>query len=107
MAECEKLVSEIEAIDGEISLLKSRRRKLYAAFRSELKGTDIAKERHGLKGSSNSRAKIGSVKALRIYHDPRPIADVAKAYGISYSHVRKIKLGERWAHITGANGGHH
>lgn len=41
-------------------------------------------------------AKLNLRKAARIRNDPRRAADVAEEYGVSPSHVNRIKNGEQW-----------
>jgi hypothetical protein len=46
-------------------------------------------------------SKLSEKAALRIYKDPRPTREIAKEYSIATGHVRQIKRGRAWAHVTG------
>ncbi len=68
-------------------------------FGRPLAGSDEAKEKHGLRGSRNGRAKLSASQILRIKSDPRSAKEIAATYHISEGHLYKIKRGEKWSHL--------
>ena len=57
-----------------------------------------------LRGEQNGRAKIGEGEVLSIRNDNRSHPKIAREYGLSTGHVRRIKLGISWAHIRLVDG---
>jgi len=51
-------------------------------------------------GLRHHNSRLGESAVMRIFTDGRPNATVAAEHGVSKSHVRNIKCGLRWSHIT-------
>lgn len=52
------------------------------------------------KGVLHGCAKLTEEDVLKIYHASGTSASIAKDFGISDSHVRNIKTGKTWSHVT-------
>jgi hypothetical protein len=53
-------------------------------------------------GVRNPQAKLNDDLARAIRTDKRGMTTVAKAYGVSETLIRKIRIGEAWAHVDRA-----
>lgn len=59
----------------------------------------IAKGRN-TKGEASPVAKLTEAAVREIRRNQRPVAELAKQFGVSYSAVRFVRLGHTWAHVT-------
>lgn len=57
-----------------------------------------AKGRQAL-GEKHGRATISAEQATAIHESTVPVAELARAYGISWSQAKRIKTGNSWAHL--------
>ena len=53
-----------------------------------------------LQGESSPQSKLTEKMVAEIFNCQKPLAEIAKEYGLAKSHVSRIKNGQTWQHIT-------
>lgn len=59
----------------------------------------VAKGRRSFIGSASPRAILHERNIPAIYHDPRPLSEIASDYGVSESAIYSIKQRHHWKHV--------